>query len=303
MATTSRRGRRVRRVRATACLAQHAAAGIVPGDHVCASFGSDEEHQAIVGRYARHALRRGERFLYQAHSSDDATIRAYLEQEGIDVEAGLALGRIEIRRIAYDREPIDAAAIVAGLQSERRAAVRDGYSALSTATEMSWALTRPGETAAVVRYEREVNRVFATADIAGVCLYDRRLFDPGVLERLVATHEFQLCTGHALTTAARRRLTISERDDGAIALAGALDIDSSAYLAARLAAVEGDDDLVVHTSGLGFADISGCRALLLAAEALGGGRRMVLPDPSGPLLRVLTLCGWSSHERLVLARR
>ena len=301
--TTSRRGRRVRRARAAVCLAQHAAAGIVPGDHVCASFGSDAEHQAIVGRYARQALRRGERFLYHAHSSDDATIHAYLAQEGIDVEAGLALGQIEICRIAYDRAPIDPAAIVAGLQSERRAALRDGYSALTTTTEMSWALTRPGETGAVVRYEHEVKRVFATADITGMCLYDRRLFDPGVLGQLVATHEFQLCTGHALTTAARRRLTISERDDGAIALAGALDIDSAAYLAARLAEVEGDDDLVVLTSGLGFADISGCRVLLRAAEALGGGRRMVLPEPSASVVRVLTVCGWSSHDRLVLAQR
>jgi hypothetical protein len=268
---------------------------------VCASFGSDEEHQAIVGRYARQALRRGERFLYYAHSSDDATIRTYLAQEGIDVEAGLALGQIEIRRIEYDREPIDPAAIVAGLQSARRAALRDGYGALSITAEMSWALTRPGETGAVVRYEHEVNRVFATADIAGMCQYDRRLFAPDVLERLVATHEFQLCTGHALTTTARRRLTISEHDDGAIALAGALDIDSSAYLAARLAEIDGDGDLVVLTSGLGFADISGCRALLRAAEGLGCGRRMVLPEPSAPLVRVLTLCGWSSHGRLTLA--
>jgi len=290
----------MRRARGGASLAQHAAAGIVPGDHVCASFGSDEEHQAIVGRYARQALRRGERFLYHAHSSDGATIRAYLAQEGIDVEAGLALGQIEIRRIEYDREPIDPAAIVAGLQAARRAALRDGYSALATTVEMSWALTRPRETAAVVRYEHEVNRVFATADIAGMCQYDRRLFDPPLLERLVATHEFQLRTGRAVTTTARRRLTISERDDGAIALAGALDIDSSAYLAARLAEIDGDGDLVVLTCGLGFADISGCRALLRAAEALGGGRRMVLPDPSAALVRVLTLCGWSSRGRLVL---
>jgi hypothetical protein len=301
METTSRRARRLRRARAAACLAQHAAAGIVPGDHVCASFGSDEEHQAIVGRYARQALRRGERFLYHAHSSDDATIRAYLAKEGIDVEAGLALGQIEIRRIAHDRGPIDPAAIVAGLQADRRAALRDGYSALSTTAEMSWTLTRPGEAGAVVRYEHEVNRVFATADIAGMCQYDRRLFPPEMLQRLVATHDFQLCTGRVVTTAARRRLTISEHDDGAIALAGALDIDSSAYLAARLAEVDGGGDLVVRTSGLGFADISGCRALLRAAEALGCGRRMVLPEPSAPLVRVLTLCGWSSHGRLTLS--
>ena len=75
-------------------------AGIAPGDHVCACFGSDDEHQAIVGRYACRALERHERFLYLAE-----------------------------------------------------------------------------------------------------CQYDRRLFEPEVLDRLVATHEFQLRTGPEGTTA------------------------------------------------------------------------------------------------------
>ena len=51
---------RGRHTRAPAALAQRAIAGIVPGDHVCASFGSDEEHRAIVARYARQALDRDE---------------------------------------------------------------------------------------------------------------------------------------------------------------------------------------------------------------------------------------------------
>ncbi|MGH2943449.1 MAG: MEDS domain-containing protein, partial [Solirubrobacteraceae bacterium] len=105
-------------------------AGIVPGDHVCASYGSDAEHQALVGRYARAALRRGERFLYLAHSSGEATIRAYLEEEGIDVVAGRWIGQIVIRHVQHGRDRIDPEAIVATLQADRRAALRDGYRAL-----------------------------------------------------------------------------------------------------------------------------------------------------------------------------
>lgn len=130
MDNAGRRGSRFRRSRVAASLAQHAVAGIVPGDHVCASFGSDEEHQAIVGRYARQALRRGERLLYFLHSSDDATIRRYLELAGIDVEAGIALGQIELRPVEHDRSTIDPEAIIASLQADRRGALRDGYSAL-----------------------------------------------------------------------------------------------------------------------------------------------------------------------------
>lgn len=300
MDNAGKRGKRFRRGRAASALAQRAVTGIVPGDHVCASFGSDDEQQAIVGRYARQALRRGERLLYLTHSSDERTIRRYLEEEGIDAGAGIALGQIEIRPFAPQRGALDPDALVVALQADRRDAARDGYRALCVTSEMIRAVARLGDVDAVARYEREVARVFACGDVAGICQYDRRQFTPDVLERLVARHDFQICTDRHVTTTSRRRLTISEHEDGVIALSGALDVDSASYLAARFAEISQSGDLVVLTSGLGFADISGCRALVHAAEELGRGHHMVLPDASGPLLRVLKLCGWSSHGRLVL---
>lgn len=300
MDNARKRGRRFRRREVAAALARHAVTGIVAGDHVCVNFGSDDEHQAIVACYARQALRRGERFLYLTHCSDERTIHRYLEEEGIDAGAGIALGQIEIRPLALDGGPLDPEALVATLQADRRDALRDGYPALCVTAEMSWAVERLGEIEAVARYEREIDRVFSSGEVAGICQYDRRRFEPDVLERLVAGHAFQVCTDRDRATTARRQLTISEHEDGLIALSGALDIDSSAYVGARFAEISQAGDLVVLTSGLGFADIAGCRALVQAAEELGRGRRIVLPDPAGPLVRVLELCGWSSHGRLVL---
>jgi anti-anti-sigma regulatory factor len=298
--TGSRCGRRVECGHGGAALARHAVAGIVPGDHVCASFGSDDEQQAIVARYAGQALRRNERLLYLADRSDDATIRAYLAEDGIDLDAGRARGQIVIRRFAREPGRTDPEALIAALQAERVAARRDGYSALCGTSEMSWTLARGADAATVLEYEREVGRVFKAADVTGLCQYDRRLFAPAVLDRLVAAHEFQLRTGPDGTTTARRHLTICERGDGTVAVAGELDMDACAYLAARLGALGGDEDLVLLTCDLDFADVAGCRALVSAAEQLGDGRRLVLPDPSAQLERVLGLCGWASHERLAL---
>jgi hypothetical protein len=281
-------------------LAQRAVAGIAPGDHVCACFGSDDEHGAIVARYVREALARNQRVLYLADRSDDATIRAYLAAAGIDMDAGIARGQIKLRRLGHEPRRIDPEGLIAVLQSDRVAALRAGFSALSGTAEMSWALTLATDATAVLRYEREVSRVFQRADVAALCQYDRRLFDPGMLQRLVATHDFRLSTGPEGTTTARRHLTIAEREDGVLALAGALDMDAAAYLAARLAEAARDRDLVVLTAGLRFADISGCRTLVNAAEALAPGRRLVLPDPSTQLVRMLRLCGWSAQERLVV---
>jgi anti-anti-sigma factor len=282
-------------------LAQRAMSGIVPGDHVCASFGSDDEHGAIVAGYARGALSRNARFLYLADRSDDATLRGYLAGAGIDLDAGLARGQIKIRRCRRAPDRIDPDALIATLQADRIAARRDGYDALCGAAEMSWTLGRPADAAALVEYEREVSRVFRTADIAGLCQYDRRLFEADALDRLVAAHDFHVSTGPDETTASRPHLTIRERADGVVSLAGELDIGTSAYLAARLGQLDADGgDLVVLTRDLEFVGVTGCRALVCAAEALAPGRRLALPDASAQLVRVLAICGWSSHERLAL---
>jgi anti-anti-sigma factor len=282
-------------------LAQRAIAGVVPGDHVCASYGSDDEHGAIVAGFARGALSRNARFLYLADGSDDATLRGYLAGAGVDLDAGLTRGQIKIRRCHRVPERIDPEALIATLQADRIAARRAGYDALCGAAEMSWTLARAADANALVEYEREVSRVFRSADIAALCQYDRRLFAPDALERLVAAHDFHVSTGPDATTASRRHLTIHERADGVVSLAGELDIDASAYLAARLGELDEDDgDLVLLTRDLEFVGVAGCRALVRAAEALAPGRRLLLPDPSAQLVRVLALCGWSSHERLAL---
>lgn len=291
--------RRFRRTPAAAPVAARAMAGIAPGDHVCVRFGSDDEHQGIVGRYASQALHCGDRLLYFAHLSDEWTIRAYLDEAGIDAAAGLALGQIQIRPIEHSSDSFDPEALAANLRTDRRAALDDGYRALACLTEMSWMLDRPADLELANQYEHDVDGVIAAGNIASLCQYDRRMFPEEFLTRLIAAHNVQVCTSGSETTTARGRLTISEHDDETVALSGALDIDSAAYAGVRLAAHDGDGDLVVRTAELGFADISGCRAIVHAAELLDDGRRLVLPEPAPALVRVMGMCGWTDHPQLV----
>lgn len=86
-----------------------------------------------------------------------------------------------------------------------------------------------------------------------------------------------------------------------VVLSGEIDITSASYLAACLAErAGGEGDLVVETAELEFVDVAGCRALVEAAERLGNGWRLRLPDPGTAVLRVLRACGWADHPRLVL---
>jgi anti-anti-sigma factor len=86
-----------------------------------------------------------------------------------------------------------------------------------------------------------------------------------------------------------------------LVLSGELDMDSVAHLSTSLTQrVDHDGDVVVEAGGLSFIDVAGCRALVEAAEQLGDGRRLVLAHPPRELVRVIGLCGWLKHPRLVL---
>jgi anti-anti-sigma factor len=274
--------------------------GLVPGDHVCCSFGSDDELQTIIGRHARNALDRGARFFYLADRSDESTVRDFLDEAGIDAAAGLASGQILIARWFVPDGELDVEAMVAFFEELKANSLEAGYSSFIGAGEMSWSLDRQDEAHRVLRYELEVNRAYAAADAIGVCLYDRRLFDETVLAPLEAAHSYRVCTHDHGTTVTRRRLTVTESDGLFVTLRGELDIDSAPYLAARLAARPTDDDVVVDIAGLDFVDIAGCRQLVEAADRLDAGNRMVLLDPDPNLMRILSICGWQDHPRLVL---
>lgn len=87
-----------------------------------------------------------------------------------------------------------------------------------------------------------------------------------------------------------------------LVLSGEFDMDSVAHLSARLTEhVSRDGDVVIEAGGLSFIDVSGCRALVEAAERLDEGRRLVLAHPPRMLVRVMSLCGWADHPRLVVS--
>jgi anti-anti-sigma factor len=282
-------------------LAARPLAGLVPGDHVCCSYGSDDEQQAIVGRHARDALDRGAQFFYFADRSDEGTIRDYLDEAGVDTDAGLASGQIQIMRWFVPDGDIDVDAMISSFEELKASTMKAGYSAFVGASEMSWTLDRQAETHRILQYELEVNRAFVAADAIGLCLYDRRLFPSEMLEPLEAAHSYRVCTHEHRTTVTRRRLTVTERDDIFLTLTGELDIDSAPYLAARMAARPPDRDVVVETDELDFIDVAGCRLLVRAAERLDDGHRVILSDPGPNLLKILSVCGWHDHPRLALA--
>ena len=173
-------------------------AGVGPGDHACCSFGSDDEQRVLVGRLGSDAIARGHRLIYLADRSEESSIRSYLDDAGVDTDAGLTSGQIEIRPFGatdMGAGAFDPERQIAALGAEKDRARADGFSALSLIGEMSWAVSRPGDAARIALYERAVNRIFSDAAVTGVCQYDTRLFPDDLLSRLVDAHDFKIAIG------------------------------------------------------------------------------------------------------------
>jgi anti-anti-sigma factor len=276
-------------------LAERALVGVGGGDHVCCAWDSEAQQQALVGRFGRDALARGERLLYVADRSDEATVREFLEAAGVNAARALESGRLQIEPASEVYEPpFDPDRQIAHFEAEKRAAREAGFSGLAVLGEMSWALREGHSWDSVVGYEKDVQTVFATADVRGVCQYDTRLFAPDLLEEALSAHQVAVAINERVVRARWRTATITESSTGgAIHLSGELDLASGPYLEARLAEhLPGGEDIMIDAAELSFVDVSGCRALMRTALALRPPRRLVLQRASPKLLRMLELCQW-----------
>jgi hypothetical protein len=119
--------------------AARAVAGIGPGDHACCVFGPDDEQQALVGRFARGAIGRGERLFDLTDRSDEATIRSYLDDAGVDAARCLSLRRLQIRHSAEMglAGGFDGERLLATCEAVARAAVDDGFSGVAAPLAMT----------------------------------------------------------------------------------------------------------------------------------------------------------------------
>jgi hypothetical protein len=88
----------------------------------------------------------------------------------------------------------------------------------------------------------------------------------------------------------------------AIRLPAEIDIANSADVWAMLtaASVAATEDLVIDASALTFVDVSGARAIVQVANASPPNQFIRVTQAPGCLIRVLTICKWIDHPKLIL---
>ncbi|MDQ2960311.1 MAG: STAS domain-containing protein [Candidatus Dormibacteraeota bacterium] len=86
-----------------------------------------------------------------------------------------------------------------------------------------------------------------------------------------------------------------------VRLRGQIDVANSEALVTGVMAAAGDtDEILVDFGDVLFCDVSGLRALVMAAAELGGSRRIVLANLPAELRRAVTLVGWAKLPGLAV---
>lgn len=283
--------------------ARRALTGLRPGDHVCCTLESEAEQQMLVSRYLGDALSAGERVIYVTDRTEESQIRSWVSGAGIDVDAHLSNGQLEIwpaDAVYGPADRFDPQRQIAVYQSEVERSHRNGYERLAVYAEMSWALADLDAWKRVSAYEREVARILARAGATAVCQYDRRLFPQELLADAFAAHPARIECCEAGSSSSWYGAAIRESEAGPhLRVSGELDLACAGYLSARLAEhIGGGADIVVDAGELTFADVSGCRALIEVAGRLEPPQRLILTDPPGSVRRVFALCEFEAVPQL-----
>jgi len=162
-----------------------------PGDHLCWLYETDEEHRALVVRFVRQGIERGEKVLYITDAHTVEAILDDLRKGGLSVDRYLERGQLSVltSQDTYLRAgTFDPDRMIAVVREATAHALTEGYPALRVTGEMTWALRGLSGSDRLIDYESKLNAFFPGSKCVGLCQYDRRRFDPAALINILATH-------------------------------------------------------------------------------------------------------------------
>jgi hypothetical protein len=166
------------------------------GDHAFAHYADDDVRWEVPAAFAYRGLARGEKVMVMmdpACSADDAFERLAAHNGGAD--GARARGQLvfsSMRELIGPGKSFTAPRQISRLREETERACRQGFAGLRTVIDMAWVQDLGADVADVMRREKHANALFGGRRYAEICTYDRRCFDPGVVEEMRLSHPVAL---------------------------------------------------------------------------------------------------------------
>jgi anti-anti-sigma factor len=264
-------------------------AELYPGDHVCWTYASDQEHREVLTRFLAQGLERNERVLYLGHRYDEETVLGYLQEAGVADEDFRRLGQLVVQDIHRALQGDGSFPSKGGGQVLEQAATRavaDGHRGLRVASESGSVAPALLSAAALLEHELWATPMVVRAPLTALCGYDARFCQPDWLLAVQAVHPLRV-TGSSVRPSPFR---VGSGNCGETVLEGKVDWRCRAAfrLALQAAAVCGPAELVVDLAGLEFIDLSGLRVLVELCQELNSKRRsLILRSPPEVVRRIM----------------
>ncbi|MEU8816656.1 MEDS domain-containing protein [Actinoplanes sp. NPDC048796] len=242
------------------------------GDHVCWTVDDDAVRLDVAVDVLASGLRLRQKVCYLGPSPE--MVLDGLMNRGVSPRSALATGQLVARTPEGSYlagGSFDAAATVEHFLAEKQNARDEGYGGLRVVGDMSWAARGVPGAESLDRYEFRINELFVDGFVAGVCAYDRRLFDPLTLRRLALAHPGAAGPLLPFDPASSLRCRRTTEPYG-VKLSGEADMSNRYALESVLAGVIADlepdgEEAVVDVTALRFADTSAARVLIQAVTA------------------------------------
>ena len=160
-------------------------------NHLCLIYEDDADHRSAITSFLRQGLDQGERAICIMDTCTAETVLGYLQNDGVDVNACLAAGKITMltgEDVGLQGDCIDPDAMMSRLRSETQRAIDERYSGVRVSIEMTWALRGLLDWDQLTSYESKLDKFLTSSKCTMLCQYDSRRVAPEVLISALHTH-------------------------------------------------------------------------------------------------------------------
>jgi hypothetical protein len=166
--------------------------------HVCAFFNSIDEEHRVLGSFIKDGFDRNERALHIVDPELREDHLRRLAQAGIDVDAVMGSGQLEVRlwQDAYLRDGrFDQDAMLALIEEQLQSGATTGSPRVRLLAHMEWSLLDKPGVDDLLEYETRLNYVIPKYDDAVICTYDLAKFGATVVVDVMRTHPVVIIGG------------------------------------------------------------------------------------------------------------
>jgi len=166
------------------------------GDHAFAHYADDDVRWEVPAAFTYRGLARGEKVIVMmdpACPADEAFGR--LAAHGGSAEEARASGQLAfsgMRELIKPDKSFTARRQLDRLREETERACQQGFAGLRTVIDMAWVADLGTDVEDVMHRETHADALFGSRRYAEICTYDRRCFDPEVVEEMRLSHPVAL---------------------------------------------------------------------------------------------------------------